>query len=321
MRTIIPCHSLFDFVTELDKSCRNGVFYHLEGATTVRICPQCKGEFQDWVASCPDCHIDLIEAPPPASKAPPIYWITEVDLRSNRPSVRIGVLGFVAVIVIALLLIAGVSFGLYQVGKANGHSKGLADASILSNHFPLAQGPIYYWVENEDKPVPAGVLENQEYMTLDTKRGTAVTVPLAQIQQKVFNTNDLARAQVHVPFTIVLPTYVPEKNRGPDIQGPLDSSGGAKNQITINYSVQYMGLIMIDESQNVSSNNDLTKNDPDLERLEINGTEVIRDKVDNTFRFATGGVSVYVYTQNLPGGKFSDDELLKVVQSMVGRAD
>ena len=60
----------------------------------MRICPQCKGEFQDWVVSCLDCHINLIDDPTPDSKEPPIYWITEVHLRASEPTVGIGVLGF-----------------------------------------------------------------------------------------------------------------------------------------------------------------------------------------------------------------------------------
>jgi hypothetical protein len=166
----------------------------------VRISPQCKGEFQDWVVLWPDCHIDLIEAPPPAPKTPPIYWITEVHLPPNEPTTRIGVLGFLAVAIGALVLIAGVSFGLYQLGKTEGHSKGLELASMIMNRFPPELGPVFYWAENEDKPGSA--LEDQGYTTWDGKGGTAIKVPMVQTARKVFGTNDPARAQEHVPFTI-----------------------------------------------------------------------------------------------------------------------
>jgi hypothetical protein len=34
-------------------------------------CPKCRGEFEDWAKTCPDCHVDLVgELPPPPDEAP-----------------------------------------------------------------------------------------------------------------------------------------------------------------------------------------------------------------------------------------------------------
>jgi len=42
-------------------------------------CPKCRGEFEDWAKTCPDCHVDLVaQSPPPPVEPPRLYSIREL---------------------------------------------------------------------------------------------------------------------------------------------------------------------------------------------------------------------------------------------------
>ena len=138
-----------------------------------------------------------------------------------------------------------------------------------------------------------------------------------------FFTDDLARAQAKIPFTILLPTYFPDNTDHvpPMIDGPLDSND---NRIEVN--IKYLlylsdGIscpVIISESNYPSSLGDPELN-PDLELIEIDGKQVIKTK-DNFspedegayFSFKIEDIYIVVETRYLPV-----EEAKKIVESMI----
>ena len=47
-------------------------------------CPKCRGEFEDWVKTCPDCQVDLVAEPPP----PPVQAAGFNPIRGLGQSLR-----------------------------------------------------------------------------------------------------------------------------------------------------------------------------------------------------------------------------------------
>jgi len=125
-----------------------------------------------------------------------------------------------------------------------------------------------------------------------------------------FSTNDIVRAQARVPFTIILPTYLPyTKQRFPVINGPINCPGNTDMcEIRLTYAVSSGGLIVIGEWQYPSEIPEVQGR----EYVDIAGTQVLKDKNNTTFNFNSGGLGFNVYTKNVPG-----DEALKVVESII----
>ena len=102
-----------------------------------------------------------------------------------------------------------------------------------------------------------------------------------------FYTTDLDRAQEEIPFTILLPTYLPDNEQKtilPSIDGPL-AQFQSDNEIEVNVKYgfdlgyDWPGIILITESDFPSSLGD-PELDPELERVEIEGISVVKTKDD-----------------------------------------
>jgi len=136
-----------------------------------------------------------------------------------------------------------------------------------------------------------------------------------------FYTNDLIKAQQEIPFTIILPSYVPDRRaspRPPSIKGPLKEYQRNNDfRLEVLYYVDLGGptpsKIWIWEGTNpVIAYPNLT---PDIEVLVINGETV--------WRQVSLGNPTYIFNFNSLGivvefDGFPEEEALKVVSSMLG---
>lgn len=175
-------------------------------------------------------------------------------------------------IMVVLIILMGVSCHYYRAGE-----KSISDNTESSMNF-ISENNSLIWVNNNIE----------------------------------FSTYDIARAQARVPFTIILPAYLPDtKQRLPIIHGPLDcSSNNGICEIRLTYAVLSGGLILISEGQ-YPANSKL----PEIqgrEWVDIAGTQVLKDKSNTVFNFDSGGLGFWVYTENVPG-----DESIKVVESII----
>lgn len=135
-----------------------------------------------------------------------------------------------------------------------------------------------------------------------------------------FYTNDLGRAQQEIPFPILLPSYIPDRqmnSRPPTIKGPLrEHSNDKKVEVLILYQVGLGGTvpgnIWIRESTSLFRT-DVELN-PGVEILTIRGHTVRRQGSLNNpsyiFNYNTLGIDV-----EFEG--FPIDETMKVVESML----
>jgi hypothetical protein len=77
-------------------------------------CPKCRGEFEDWAKTCPDCHADLVAEPsPPQAQVPPSNPIRELKETLGNPRLLLILAG-----VTMLLALCGLIS--YCVGTAIG---------------------------------------------------------------------------------------------------------------------------------------------------------------------------------------------------------
>jgi hypothetical protein len=140
-----------------------------------------------------------------------------------------------------------------------------------------------------------------------------------------FCTLDLARAQEEIPFTIILPSYIPDEQTAPplpDITGPLrEYQCDDKVKVEILYIVdlgnETFGIIEIEENNYPVLPGDPELN-PDLERIEICGREVIKTEGN----FSQGPGAIFFFSQDniyfVTGlYNFPTEEALKVLESML----
>jgi hypothetical protein len=134
--------------------------------------------------------------------------------------------------------------------------------------------------------------------------------------EKRFDTTDIARAQEHIPFTIVMPTYVPALKLGatPDIDGSLEISDPSQAEIRIRYQIYRQGIITITETTHNFSLGEPSV-DPDLERIQIGNKAVVRTRDNQNFSFTSNNLNFVIQAYFVSG-----DEVYKVVESMI-RAD
>ena len=151
-----------------------------------------------------------------------------------------------------------------------------------------------------------------------------IVTPYWEENENRFNTNDLARAQKEIPFTIILPTYFPEDSRKkiPDIEGPLSQfQQDDKIEVRIMYDLypgdNLSGIIIIDETNYASSLGDPELN-PELERKIIEGISVVKTKDD----WSPGRDAYYSFNSkdiyyNVETHGITNEESFKIVESMI----
>jgi hypothetical protein len=212
-------------------------------------------------------------------------------------------------ILFIFVILIGLSYGFFLLGKSIGfetgkkvsNAKGYAESSEIgktegqeillktSENVSLSAQDRIYWMEGQNQYI------NGKEVTYETQ----------------FTTNDLTRAQEHVPFTIVIPTYLPSTNqRLPDISGPLITSGGKRIWIRVTYSVLPKGIIVITEGKYAPGSTI-----PEVEGREyvdIGGTQVLKDKNNTVFNFRSSDYGFALSAYDVPG-----EETLKVVESMI----
>ena len=141
--------------------------------------------------------------------------------------------------------------------------------------------------------------------------------------QGMFHTSDLERAQQEIPFTIIVPTYLPD-DLDPDspyeIGGPLkDSSQNENIEVWISYRAEGERIIEIEEN----SQTFIMLPTPELNPvyIEIAGIQVLQQEAHIygetiieglSFDWNQGGLtfSVLVFS-------YSQDEAIKIVESMI----
>ena len=141
-----------------------------------------------------------------------------------------------------------------------------------------------------------------------------------------FYTTDLDRAQENIPFTILLPEYMPGGGQNipiPQIDGPLKESQDDIEGVEINieYAINIgddlPALIIIHEC-NSSCGIGEPEVDPELEQVMIKGIQVIKTKdewspgTDTYYSFNANNIYYVIEMHNLP-----DDESFMIVESMI----
>ena len=131
--------------------------------------------------------------------------------------------------------------------------------------------------------------------------------------EKRFDTTDVARAQEHTPFTIVMPAYVPALKLGatPDIDGSLEISDPSQVQVRIRYQIYRSGIITITEGTENYSLGELSVYS-NLERIQINNKPVMRTRDNQAFSFKSNNLYFVIQAYFVSG-----DEVYKVVESIV----
>jgi hypothetical protein len=223
---------------------------------------------------------------------------------------RIGVGGLIIGIVVAVALIAATGFGLLQLGRSAGSEpvenistfQGLTDgekeayAKGRNDVFPYSSGPVW--------------LEDQERSPVKSTGGTL----------KHFQTNDMVRAQEHIPFTIVFPTYLPTVSSSPNIMGPLGVLADEGVEVSIQYATLVLnqpGMILLTESTFVRSFGDPSL-DPSLELADIGGKQVIKSKdqssqeLEHAYFFDSKGIYFFIEMHGVP-----TDQAIKVIGSLI----
>jgi hypothetical protein len=143
------------------------------------------------------------------------------------------------------------------------------------------------------------------------------------VDQGTFHTSDLERAQQEIPFSIIVPEYLPD-NLDPYspylIEGPVKSSSG-KEDIEVEVSYKAENKPRIDITEN--SENILMLPNPDADPIyhDIGGVQVLQQ--DDTI-YSTPPIEGLRFDWNQSGRTFSvsifdysQDEGIKIVESMI----
>ena len=141
--------------------------------------------------------------------------------------------------------------------------------------------------------------------------------------QGIFRTSDLERAQREIPFTIIVPEYLPD-NLDPYspylIEGPVKGSSGNEN-IRVEVSYKAYGKPEIDIIEN--SEKFLMLPNPDLDPvyLDIGGVQVLQQEAH---MYGNPIIEGLHFDWNQSGRTFSvrifeysQDEGIKIVESMI----
>jgi hypothetical protein len=135
----------------------------------------------------------------------------------------------------------------------------------------------------------------------------------------MFDTCDIARAQQAMPFTVVIPDYMPEiqgEAKLPLISGTLGkSSSNGQAEINLLYPLKYSdkSVILITECNYVYTLG-YPEMDPELELVNMQGKQVVRgiNNEYSVFSFNENGVYYIVDCRDVPV-----EEALKVLESML----
>jgi hypothetical protein len=137
-----------------------------------------------------------------------------------------------------------------------------------------------------------------------------------------FITIDAERAQKEIPFTLVLPTYIPPDKRNiippPNIKGLLPQfRENNEVNITILYSIKYQDdsyrVIIIDEYNYPLIFPD-PEDDPELEYINIAGIHVIQDKNQKPIHFYFNGNGIYFVVES---NDMPYEDAFRMVDSMI----
>lgn len=141
-----------------------------------------------------------------------------------------------------------------------------------------------------------------------------------------FYTKDLERAQQEIPFSLLLPAYLPETGNGPyspDINGPLRQTQNPNIMVEIKYDLggesKTLKIVIIKEA-NVSYSLPDPALNPQLEQIEILGVSVVKTREDWSpdtdvyYSFNFEGIYYFIETHNLP-----NIEVYTMVESMIGQ--
>jgi hypothetical protein len=142
-----------------------------------------------------------------------------------------------------------------------------------------------------------------------------------------FHTNDLERAQQEIPFTIIVPTYLPD-NLDPYnpymIDGPVKGSFENEN-IRVRISYQAEGERIIDIIEN--SEFILMLPNPDLNPiyLDIAGIQVLQQETGLLGETIIEGLGFdwnqSGHTYSVQVFSYSQDEAIKIVESMIEQVE
>jgi hypothetical protein len=191
---------------------------------------------------------------------------------------------------VIFIVLAVSSYGFFMLGKT---MEGNGSFNLGRSYDPLPGAEVIYWIEYDLKNV-----------------STDPYIKWVGVES-IFFTNDLTRAQEYIPFTIIVPTYVPNTIKQlPMINGPLKCLSNARNEIYIVYAVAPRGWIRITEGK-YSSNTSQKKAVGD-EIVEIAGKPVMKDGNGSVFTYSSENLSFSISYDNIPG-----DEAYKVVESMM----
>jgi hypothetical protein len=206
---------------------------------------------------------------------------------------KFGVTGSILISIIILSVTVGTCFYFFKLGERMGLDKGLLEgekngyAKGANVFFPYAPDGIV-WSEYDGR----------------------------------YSTNNVERAQHHIPFTILLPTYIPQKGElvpAPVIDGPLDYSKATEKEINIKYVIWPTSYIMINESNCYQYG---FGDDKDNETIEINGKQIIKSKEkssqisDHFFSYNSVNIHLKVYFHDITA-----EDALMVVESLIKQVD
>jgi hypothetical protein len=140
----------------------------------------------------------------------------------------------------------------------------------------------------------------------------------------IFHTSDLERAQQEIPFTIIVPEYLPDDLDPYSpylIEGPTKGSSGDKD-IEVRVSYKAYGKYSIDITENSELTLMLPNEDFNPIYLDIAGVQVLQqdehgygaDAIQDGLRFDWNQNGRTYCVKSL---SYSEDELAKIVESMI----
>jgi hypothetical protein len=168
-----------------------------------------------------------------------------------------------------------------------------------------------------------GCGSNNQPTTLSTTPSTTKTRIYWHESKVDFQTNDLTRAQGVIPFSLILPAYLPDgldSTHPFNIYGPLDSNNTDYSPVTIQYG-NGEKQVSISESNVLSIPFPNSNAEPLY--VDISGISVLREKY-TTYFGANHNIPAYNFSWNQANYTFSvevltysEEEGEKIVESMI----
>lgn len=269
-------------------------------------CPKCKSEFQNWVTACPDCHQALVDTQPPPPEGTlsdiyPVIWVRAINRFCHTFNVRLDKRGLISVMVVILAVIVTSGSVFYFLGEKDGVVSGQAEARTLLQGLrseSLFQDFSINWFE--------------WYQKQNAQAGIAGKTMQVKINRH-YETNDLARAQEQVPFSIVLPVEMPmvqDKQPAPIFRGTIERSEDSKVDVHIYLATGATGIMAITES-NYPTSQSYSEFDSGSKWTEIGGAQVLKGK-DGALAFQLGNVYFIVQAYDV-----ADEEVAKFAESLI----